>query len=101
MGTHASGGWWLRMWLRTWQPHFLIIFGYLELSPPHSLATMTQMAPTTATKTKKPAQPSRKGKKAWRKNTDVGDVEEQLDELRNEERLGSVGNSFSVFWFDV
>ncbi|KAJ3052840.1 Glioma tumor suppressor candidate region protein 2 [Rhizophlyctis rosea] len=46
------------------------------------------MAPSTATKTKKSAQPSRKGKKAWRKNTDVGDVEEQLDELRNEVRLG-------------
>ncbi|KAJ3045401.1 hypothetical protein HDV00_010271 [Rhizophlyctis rosea] len=46
------------------------------------------MAPANATATKKAAQPSRKGKKAWRKNTDVADVEETLDELRNEERLG-------------
>ncbi|RKO85356.1 ribosome biogenesis protein Nop53/GLTSCR2, partial [Blyttiomyces helicus] len=43
---------------------------------------------TPATTTPKLAQPSRKGKKAWRKNVDVGDVEEKLDELRTEERLG-------------
>ncbi|KAG0324661.1 hypothetical protein BGZ99_001598 [Dissophora globulifera] len=29
---------------------------------------------------------SRKGKKAWRKNVDIGDVEKNLDELRAEER---------------
>ncbi|KAJ2999994.1 hypothetical protein HDV02_001251 [Globomyces sp. JEL0801] len=33
-------------------------------------------------------QPSRKGKKSWRKNVDIQDVEHQLDELRTEERLG-------------
>lgn len=45
---------------------------------------MTTLEPQT----KKATQPSRKGKKAWRKNTDVADVEEQLDDIRNEERLG-------------
>lgn len=29
---------------------------------------------------------SRKGKKAWRKNVDITDVEQNLDELRAEER---------------
>lgn len=32
------------------------------------------------------AQPSRKGKKAWRKNVDIGDVEQGLEEMRTEER---------------
>ncbi|KAJ3257444.1 Glioma tumor suppressor candidate region protein 2 [Boothiomyces macroporosus] len=32
--------------------------------------------------------PQRKGKKEWRKNVDITDVEEQLHELRNEEMLG-------------
>jgi nucleolar protein 53 len=36
----------------------------------------------------KNAQPSRKGKKAWRKNIDITDVEEHLEELRGEERAG-------------
>jgi hypothetical protein len=36
----------------------------------------------------KNAQPSRKGKKAWRKNIDITDVEEHLEELRSEERAG-------------
>ncbi|KAJ3300262.1 Glioma tumor suppressor candidate region protein 2 [Borealophlyctis nickersoniae] len=34
------------------------------------------------------SQASRKGKKAWRKNVDIGAVEQQLEELRNEERFG-------------
>ncbi|TPX67571.1 hypothetical protein SpCBS45565_g03734 [Spizellomyces sp. 'palustris'] len=46
------------------------------------------MSVETSTTTKKAAKPSRKGKKAWRKNVDVTDVEEQLHELRSEERLG-------------
>ncbi|KAJ3830432.1 ribosome biogenesis protein Nop53/GLTSCR2 [Lentinula raphanica] len=37
--------------------------------------------------TKKSLQPSRKGKKAWRKNVDLKDLEESLEERRVEERL--------------
>ena len=33
-------------------------------------------------------QPSRKGKKAWRKNVDITDVEERLEERRKEEMMG-------------
>jgi nucleolar protein 53 len=33
------------------------------------------------------SQPSRKGKKAWRKNIDIDDLEEGLEELRTEERV--------------
>ncbi|KAI9199481.1 ribosome biogenesis protein Nop53/GLTSCR2 [Polychytrium aggregatum] len=44
------------------------------------------MSDQAATK-KKMSQPSRKGKKAWRKNVDIKDVEEQLEELRSEERI--------------
>lgn len=29
---------------------------------------------------------SRKGKKAWRKNVDIAEIEENLSELRDEER---------------
>jgi len=32
-------------------------------------------------------QSSRKGKRAWRKNVDIADVEEGLEELREEERI--------------
>lgn len=32
-------------------------------------------------------QSSRKGKRAWRKNVDIGDVEQTLEELRAEERV--------------
>lgn len=32
-------------------------------------------------------QASRKGKKAWRKNVDIGDVEEALEGMRAEERV--------------
>jgi nucleolar protein 53 len=32
-------------------------------------------------------QGSRKGKRAWRKNVDIGEVEEGLEELRAEERV--------------
>ncbi|KAL0137846.1 ribosome biogenesis protein Nop53/GLTSCR2 [Mucor lusitanicus] len=40
---------------------------------------------------KKKAQPSRKGKKAWRKNVDITDVEEAQEELRSVERV--IGNA--------
>ena len=33
------------------------------------------------------AQPSRKGKKAWRKNVDIAPVEQRLEEMREEERV--------------
>jgi nucleolar protein 53 len=39
------------------------------------------------TQQKKRAQPSRKGKKAWRKNVDITDVEEAQEELRSVERV--------------
>ncbi|KZV95978.1 P60-like protein [Exidia glandulosa HHB12029] len=34
-----------------------------------------------------PSQPSRKGKKAWRKNVDIVEVEQRLEEMREEERV--------------
>ncbi|KAI8355669.1 ribosome biogenesis protein Nop53/GLTSCR2 [Blakeslea trispora] len=40
-----------------------------------------------ATLQKKKTQPSRKGKKAWRKNVDITDVEEAQEELRAVERV--------------
>src|SRR2546423_5701744 len=36
---------------------------------------------------KKKSQPSRKGKKAWRKNVDIKDVEKALEGIRTEERI--------------
>lgn len=36
---------------------------------------------------KKKSQPSRKGKKAWRKNVDITDVEEAQEEMRSIERV--------------
>lgn len=39
-------------------------------------------------------QPSRKGKKAWRKNVDVTEVVEGLEEVR-EEVIQGYGNSFN------
>ena len=33
------------------------------------------------------SQPSRKGKRAWRKNVDIDEVEERLEGLREEERI--------------
>ncbi|KAJ4488251.1 ribosome biogenesis protein Nop53/GLTSCR2 [Lentinula aciculospora] len=38
-------------------------------------------------RSKKSLQPSRKGKKAWRKNVDLEDLEEELEKQREEERL--------------
>ncbi|ORZ10882.1 ribosome biogenesis protein Nop53/GLTSCR2 [Absidia repens] len=45
------------------------------------------MADTPVNITAKKAQPSRKGKKAWRKNVDVGELETGLEALRSEERV--------------
>ncbi|CAG8638793.1 2376_t:CDS:2, partial [Ambispora gerdemannii] len=39
-----------------------------------------------STKEKPATQPSRKGKKAWRKNVDITQVEQTLEEIRSEER---------------
>jgi nucleolar protein 53 len=33
-------------------------------------------------------QPSRKGTKAWRKNVDIADVEEHLEDSRKDEMIG-------------
>jgi nucleolar protein 53 len=33
------------------------------------------------------SQPSRKGKRAWRKNVDIGEIEAGIESLRDEERL--------------
>ncbi|EEB95305.1 hypothetical protein MPER_05742, partial [Moniliophthora perniciosa FA553] len=33
------------------------------------------------------SQPSRKGKRTWRKNVDLDDVEEGLEEIRTQERV--------------
>jgi nucleolar protein 53 len=44
--------------------------------------------PLTMPVKQKNAQPSRKGKKAWRKNIDINDVEEHLEQMRSEERAG-------------
>ena len=57
---------------RTWSVFFTVT----------KLQTMTTGAP----KRKKNA--SRKNKKSWRKNVDIDDVEEFLEEERLEERLG-------------
>ncbi|KAH6562319.1 hypothetical protein BSLG_007106 [Batrachochytrium salamandrivorans] len=48
--------------------------------------------------------PSRKGKKAWRKNVDISQVEEVLEDLRTQERLGgriSEKPSESLFFTDT
>ncbi|KAG5455652.1 MAG: hypothetical protein BJ554DRAFT_4851 [Olpidium bornovanus] len=42
-------------------------------------------------------QPSRKGKKAWRANIDMTDVEEGLEEAREEERIGTVRGACGHF----
>ena len=44
-------------------------------------------------------QSSRKGKKAWRKNVDIGEVEEALEGMRAEERVvGCVGTDLGCFF---
>ena len=40
-------------------------------------------------------QPSRKGKKAWRKNVDIADVQKGLAELKEEEITGYVWNDYN------
>lgn len=62
-----------------------------------SLSGMPKPEPVKKIKGKKPAsslgapsqhnQTSRKGKKAWRKNVDIEDVEQGLEGLRGEERV--------------
>ncbi|KAI9314482.1 ribosome biogenesis protein Nop53/GLTSCR2 [Dichotomocladium elegans] len=47
-------------------------------------------------------QPSRKGKKAWRKNVDITHVEEGLEEMRQEERVrGKVTEVEDLFTIDT
>ncbi|RUS17428.1 ribosome biogenesis protein Nop53/GLTSCR2 [Endogone sp. FLAS-F59071] len=53
---------------------------------------------------KKKSQPSRKGKKAWRKNVDITDLEEDIEEKKAEERLGgklSERSNESLFMIDT
>jgi hypothetical protein len=40
-------------------------------------------------------QGSRKGKRAWRKNVDIGEVEEGLEGMRAEERVTGYANSLN------
>lgn len=50
----------------------------------HTMSTVTEKpAPTGNGLNRKT---SRKGKKAWRKNVDIAEIEENLSELRDEER---------------
>lgn len=42
------------------------------------------------------SQSSRKGKKAWRKNVDIEDIEEHLEGVRDEERI--LGSVFGLLW---
>lgn len=71
-----------------------IIFMCGPFGPIYLLFIFNKMSVTAHQKrenpTKQPAQhsqPSRKGKKAWRKHVDIGDVEKGLEELRTEERV--------------
>jgi hypothetical protein len=51
------------------------------------LSTFRSMVDTVTDSAPKKAQPSRKGKKAWRKNVDVTELESGLETLRSEERV--------------
>ena len=46
-------------------------------------------------------QPSRKGKKAWRKNVDVTEIQAGLEEARDEEIKGSVLSMIDTFSYRV
>ena len=46
-------------------------------------------------------QSSRKGKKAWRKNVDIEDLEDKLEGLREEERTFGCVFHFSTFFYFV
>ena len=52
-----------------------------------STAKTTKMSKSAIGAPSQRSQPSRKGKKAWRKNVDLDEVEEVLEEIRVEERL--------------
>lgn len=72
-----------------------------------STRVTTRTATQTHDKSKKPAasslgapsqrsQSSRKGKRAWRKNIDIEEVEEGLEVMRTEERVTGYNDSFSL-----
>lgn len=69
----------------------MVTKGASKKADPLSKTKKTHAAKTAAAmpKTGAPAttQGSRKGKRAWRKNVDIGDVEMGLDEMRAEERV--------------
>lgn len=62
---------------------------------------ITKKSKTPASTIGAPAQhnqSSRKGKKAWRKNVDIEDVEDTLEDIRGEERLfGCVSSGHSLY----
>jgi len=53
---------------------------------PENTASMPIIKPATVSPgaPQQHKQPSRKGKKAWRKNVDVSEIQEGLEELRDE-----------------
>ncbi len=61
-----------------------------KTAAPSTVSTKKKPASSLSAKLGTPAQhsqPSRKGKRAWRKNIDIGEVEEGLEEIRQEERV--------------
>jgi len=54
---------------------------------PALLPAYTKMASKSFGAPSQPSQSSRKGKKAWRKNVDIGEVEQGLEHIREEERV--------------
>lgn len=51
------------------------------------MASVIPIEPIEPVIKKKKTQPSRKGKKAWRKNVDITEIEKTLEGIRDEERI--------------
>lgn len=69
-------------------------FANRKLFPVHCTNPIITIMADTATQKRAPAQfkqPSRKGKKAWRKNVDVTQIQSGLEEVRGEIIQGYVG----------
>ena len=76
-----------------WRPETALlihaIMALLRVSKRPSTSALKKKKPTAASTLGAPAQhdeSSRKGKRAWRKNVDIEDLEEKLESLREEER---------------
>jgi len=71
---------------------YILLFNKVILlpSPTHTTHSHPQTMPAITTKTgvKPKQQPSRKGKKAWRKNVDITGIEKQLEDITEQIRLG-------------